>query len=114
MGKDVFTGKASSQTMEKLHGQVASIYDKALDGLETAHANKQRYEEQMAEEEDRDVNDVPFSLSKDDLALLSNATKFLKDNSVEMDVQKKSGSKKFSSKVQELNRKKRQEAIEFQ
>lgn len=104
-------GKASSSQMENLHGRVANMYDMALTGLADEHEDALKMEEQLAETENREVRKMPFRLSKDDLAMLTSATKFLKDNDVSMDVQKKSGSKKFSSTVQEMTAKKKKEAL---
>lgn len=99
----VFRGKANNILMESIHGKVADIFDKAIDSIEDRHNKAIEMAKVQAESDGTEYEEPSFSLSKEDLAVLSEAQKFLKSNNVEMSVVKKSGSKAFSSKINKFN-----------
>lgn len=112
MSKDndlvVYRGKATNIQMESIHGKVADAFDKALSGIENRHNAYVEMLRATAEDEGSEFIEPEFSLSKEDLAVLAEAQKFLKANNVEMSVVKKSGSKSFSSKINKFNSEKKE------
>lgn len=103
----VFRGKANNVLLESIHGKVADVFDKAIDALEARHRKHIEMAKVKAEDEGIDYEQPDFILLKEDLALLAEAQKFLKANNVEMSVVKKSGSKTFSSKINQFNKEKK-------
>ena len=103
----VYRGKANNILMESIHGKVADVFDKAIDSLEARYQKKVEMAKVLAEDEGVEYEEPEFVLTKEDLALLAEAQKFLKANNVEMSVVKKSGSKSFSSKINQFNKEKK-------
>lgn len=112
MSKDseitVFRGKATNIQMESIHGKVADVFDKAIDAIEARYNKQIEMAKVKAEDEGIEYEQPDFILLKEDLALLAEAQKFLKANNVEMSVVKKSGSKTFSSKINQFNKEKKE------
>lgn len=103
----VYRGKATNIQLESIHGKVADVFDKALDSIESRHNKHIEIRKVQAEDEGIEFVEPEFILSKEDLAVLAEAQKFLKANNVEMSVVKKSGSKSFSSKINKFNSEKK-------
>lgn len=103
----IYRGKATNIQMESIHGKVADIFDKAIDGIEKRYNKKIEQAVAQAEADGVPYEEPEFLLYKEDLAVLAEAQKFLKSNNVEMSVVKKSGSKAFSSKINQFNREKK-------
>lgn len=103
----IYRGKANNIQLESIHGKVADTLDKAIDAIEIRFNKRVIQAKAQAEEDNTPYEEPEFYLSKEDLAVLVEAQKFLKNNNVEMSVVKKSGSKAFSSKIHKFNKDKR-------
>lgn len=104
----VYRGKATNIQLESIHGKVADTLDKAIDAIENRYSKRVEQAKIQAEEDNVPYEEPEFYLSKEDLAVLVEAQKFLKNNNVEMSVVKKSGSKAFSSKIHKFNTEKKE------
>lgn len=104
----IYRGKANNIQMESIHGKVADIFDKAIDSIEKKYNKRIEQAKVQAEADNTPYEEPEFYLGKEDLAVLAEAQKFLKANNVEMSVVKKSGSKAFSSKINQFNKEKKE------
>jgi hypothetical protein len=119
MGRDVTSGKGNSVQLEGLHGAITKVYTEGvlsiLDDIDRSEKLQLAYQLSCKEAEDagEDTHDIPkpskVRLNKDELALLKQAQGFLKENDVQMDVVKTSGSRQLRGKVSKILESKRNE-----
>ncbi len=101
MGKDVdvFSGKASTNSLESLHGKVARVYEEGLISILEEHTEALRSAEQLAESEGEQFKKPKFKLSKEDIALLKGAQSFLKENDIQVDIVSSKGGKSLRNTI---------------
>lgn len=74
---DLELGKATSASLENLHGKIYRVYNNSISKIE---------------ESNRD-------LTKEDLALLKQAQSFVKDNGIEVDIAKRNGGNSLNERI---------------
>ena len=99
-------GKGSLNTLENLHGNITGVYAESVKGIlsDIKERNKAIEDWEELDKEAQKELDRPrrYLLSKEEVAIISNSQKFVKENEVKIDIVKGSSIKTLGHKVTKM------------